>query len=254
LPPRKGWPIMQRLNGGVLLRETPMAPGFADLIAAVEDAFGFAIPDKDAAGFETVGPLYAWVLAHRLCEKRDACLYSMTYYKIRRAMMSILPIARDAFLPATELAALIPRRRRRTWRELQAVSGFRLPELRRPRWVVRAAACLTLALAVAVPVVLHVGLGNGASALAIGMAIVFGYLFTWLTKPLALAIQPEYATVALFVRAVMARNYWAITKGAQCHADETEAWKILQDIVGKHLGISPELVDKETRLRKGIRD
>jgi len=225
-----------------------MGLDFTALIVAVEGAFGFAIPDEDAAGFETVGRLYEWVLAHRLCEKRDACLCSMTFYQVRRAMMSVLDVARDAVCSSTELAVLVPKHHRRVWCDLQAASGFRMPMLQRPLWVVHAAAYLTLALAVATPVVLHVRLGHGASAVAIGAAIVFGYFFAWLTKPLAFAIQPEYATVALFVRAVMARNYWAIAKEAEQHADDAEAWKILQNIVGKHLEIHPDQITKETRL------
>jgi hypothetical protein len=237
-------------GGGAFLQEALMGLGFVELIVAVEDAFGFAIPDEDAAGIENVGRFYEWILAHRLCEKRDACLYSMTFYKVRRAMMSVLHVARDAIRPSTDLASLVSKHYRRTWRDLQAASGFRLPELRRPLWLVRAAACLAVAFGIATPVALHVQLGHGASAVAIVATIVYGYLFVWLTKPLAFDIQPEFATVALFVRAVMARNYWAITKEAERHAEDAEAWKILQNIVGKHLGLSPELVTKETRLQR----
>ena len=223
-----------------------MGPDFAELIVTVEDAFGFAIPDEDAKGFETVGRLYEWVLAHRLCEKRDACLCSMTFYKVRRAMMSVLNVARNAVCPTTKLASLVPKRRRRIWRDLQAASGFRLPELRRPVWLVHAVACLTVLLAIVTPAMLHVRVGHGAIWVAIVAMPVYGYLFVWLTKPLMFAIQPEYATVGLFVRAVMARNYWAITKEAEQHADDAEAWKVLQNIVGKYSGLQPALVTKET--------
>jgi acyl carrier protein len=226
-----------------------MGLDFVEVILAVEDAFGFAIPDEDASSFETVGRLYEWVLAHRLCEKRDACLCSMTFYKVRRAMMSVLHVARNDVRPSTELALLIPKHRRRVWRALQAASGLRLPELRRPIGVVRAAACLTVALGIATPIVLHIQLGRGATALAIVAAIVYGYLFVWLTKPLAFAIQPEYATVGLFVRAVMARNYWAISKDAEQHADDVETWEVLRQIIGEQLGIRADQITKETRFR-----
>lgn len=226
-----------------------MGLDFAELVVAVEDAFGFAIPDEDAVGFETVGRLYEWVLAHRLCEKRDACLSSMTFYKVRQAMMSVLHVARNAVCPATNLASLVPKRRRRIWHDLQVASGFRLPELRRPIWLVHVVACLTVVLAIVTPAMLHVRVGHGAIWVAIFAMPVYGYLFVWLTKPLMFAIQPEYATVALFVRAVMARNYWAITEEAERHADDVEAWKILQNIVGKYSGLQPELVTKETRFQ-----
>ena len=59
-----------------------------ELVLEVEDAFGFSIPDEDAAGLTTVGKLYDYVLAHRFRGKQDACLSSMTFYKLRRGLMS----------------------------------------------------------------------------------------------------------------------------------------------------------------------
>jgi hypothetical protein len=41
-----------------------------EIVRNVEDAFGFSIPDEDAAKFNTAGSLYDYVLAHRLRAKR----------------------------------------------------------------------------------------------------------------------------------------------------------------------------------------
>ena len=95
-----------------------------ELVLEVEDAFGFSIPDEDAAGLTTMGKLYEYVLAHRFRGKQDACLSSITFYKIRRALMSVLKIPRDAVRVATELSAIMPRRRRRAWRRSSRRRAF----------------------------------------------------------------------------------------------------------------------------------
>lgn len=227
-----------------------MRSDYLNLIVDVEDAFGFAIADEEAAGIDTVGKLYDYVLAHRLCAKRDACLSSMTFYRLRQAMMSVLRVPRDAVRATTEMTSLVPRNHRRIWRNLQAATSFRLPELRRPTWLVRLAALLTAAAAIAMPMALQVKPGHGLSLVAIASAIVFGYGFVWLTKPMMVAIPAEYATVGQFMRATMARNYWAITAAAQHNVDDAQAWATLQRLVGKHFGVSPESVAKDRKLDK----
>jgi hypothetical protein len=228
-----------------------MGPNCSELITAIENEFGFAIPDEDAADFKTVEQLYKWVLAHRLSGKRDACLYSMTFFKVRQAMVSALNVARNAVQPKAAISSLLTKNRCRKLRELQTITNFQMPELYRPYWVVYAAALLTAVLAIASPFVLHVRVGHGAIWLILGMSIVFGYVSAWLTKFLAFAIPPEYATVELFVRGVMARNYWTIVREAEQHANAEEAWKVLQEIVGKQRNVPPERITQETSLTSG---
>ncbi len=123
-----------------------------ELMLEVEDALGFSIPVEDAAELSTMGKLYDYVLAHRFRGKQDACLTSMTFYELRRALMSVLQIPRDSVRVSTELSAIIPRRRRRTWRAIEKATGYRLPLLRRPRWFVTLATLAAVVLGITVPV------------------------------------------------------------------------------------------------------
>ena len=148
-----------------------------ELVLEVEDTFGFSIADEDAAGLTTMGKLYDYVLAHRFRGKQDACLSSITFYKIRQALMSVLEIPRDAVRVSTELPAIIPKRRRRTWRAIEKTTGWRLPWLRRPRWVVTLATLAALGLGAAVPMLLGLKPFRGGVAVALFSAAVFGFVF-----------------------------------------------------------------------------
>ena len=116
--------------------EKAMGLDSVELVLEVENAFGFSIPDEDAAGLTTVGKLYDYVLAHRFRGKQDVCLSSMTFYKLRRGLMLVLQVPRNSVRVSTEVSAIIPKHRRRSWRALEKATGFRLPFLRRPGWVV----------------------------------------------------------------------------------------------------------------------
>ncbi len=214
----------------------------------VEDAFGFFIPDEDAAGWDTLGKLHEYVLAHRFCGRRESCLNSIAFYKLRRAMTAVLPITRDAAQPATELTALIPSRRRRTWRLLRKATGFRLPELRRPGWVTTTAAVAAIASGIALPRLLGINLFHGAIVLAIATAMVAGYSLFWLTEPLAFEFRPELATAGQLAKAMLARNYQAIV-AESCHpADAAEVWIRLCSVVAGPLGTQPERLTKATKI------
>ena len=128
-----------------------MGLDLVEIVLEVEDTFGFSIADEDATSLTTMGKLYDYVLAHRFRGKQDACLTSITFYKIRQALMSVLEIPRDAVRVSAELPAIIPKRRRRTWRAIEKTTGWRLPWLRRPGWVVTLATLAALGLDAAVP-------------------------------------------------------------------------------------------------------
>jgi hypothetical protein len=205
----------------------------SDVALEVEDAFGFSIPNEDAAGLTTLGKLYDYVLAHRFRGKQDACLSSITFYKIRRALMSVLQIPRDAVRVTTELSAIMPRRRRRTWRAIATAAGLRLPMLRRPRWVVTLATLAAVALGIAMPVFLGLKPFGGGIAVAIFSAGVLGFIFVRLTEFLAYEFPPDVATVEQLAKATLARNFQPIVAEAKKSATDAEVWDMLQRIVGE---------------------
>lgn len=223
-----------------------MGLDLAELMTAVEDAFGFVIPEEDAAGLDTAGKVHEYVLAHRYRGKRQACLRSITFYKIRQAMMSVLHIPRKDVRASTELSAIIPRRRRRVWRALQRASGFRLPRLRRSAWVRAGTILAILGLAILVPLLLSLTLLNGAILVGILTALTVGYAFSWLTIPLEFEFHPECPTAGQLATATLARNYRAIVATADISASDAEVWQKLSSIVAEQLGVRACDITKDT--------
>ena len=217
-----------------------------ELVMEVEDAFGFSIPNEDAAGLDTMGKLYDCVLAHRFRGKQDVCLSSMTFYKVRRALMSVLEVERNALRVSTELSAIIPKRRRRTWRAIEKVAGLRLPMLRRPRWVVTIATLAVIALGITVPALLGLRPFGGGMATAFISMIVFAFIFYRLTQFSAYVFPPDVETVGQLTKAVLARNYQPIVAEAKQSATDDEVWDILRRIVGEQLGVRIDQLTKET--------
>jgi hypothetical protein len=60
----------------------------------------------------------------------------LVFYRLRRDLVELLPIARPRIRPETRFVDIIPRRdRRRVWRELQS-RGYRLPALQLPGYLI----------------------------------------------------------------------------------------------------------------------
>ena len=112
-----------------------MGLDLVELAMEVEETFGFSIPNEDAAALDSVGKLYDYIMAHRFEGKQAGCLTSVAFYRLRRALMPVLGIARSDVRLSADLNAIIPARRRRIWSDLQDLVGLRLPELVRPVWV-----------------------------------------------------------------------------------------------------------------------
>ena len=223
-----------------------------ELVMAVEDTFGFSIPDQDAAGLDTVGKLYEYILAHRFHGKREACLSSITFYKLRRAMMSVLQIARNDVRVSTELSAIIPKHRRRVWQALEKATGFRLPQLRRPKWVTAIVILLTVGLAITIPMFFSLTLFRGLLVSAIFAAFAVGYVLFWLTTPLAFEFQPECTTAGQLAMATLARNYRAIVEETNTCSSDGEAWQMLCLIIADQLGVRTSDFTKETSFVKDL--
>jgi acyl carrier protein len=230
-----------------------MGLDYVELVLEVENAFGFSVPDEDVAGLDTVGKLHDYVLAHRFCSKQDVCLTSMTFYKLRRGLMSVLQIPRDSVRVSTELSAIIPKRRRRTWRALEKATGFRFPFLQRPTWFVRLAMLAAVVFGIAVPVLLGIKPFRGGVLSAIGMMGVFALIFFGrLTECFATEYPPDLSTVGQLAKGILARNYQAIVAESKKSSNEAEVWDILRRIIGEQLGIPPDQLTKEANFVKDL--
>ncbi len=223
-----------------------------ELVLEVENAFGFSIPDEDVAGLPTVGKLYDYVLAHRFRGKQDACLSSMTFYKLRRGLMLVLQVPRNSLRVSTELSAIIPKHRRRTWRAIEKATGFRLPFLCRPGWVVTLAALAAIGLGIATPALLGLKPFRGGVIAAVASMALLAYAFFWLTQILAYKFPPDVATLGELAKATLARNYQPIVAESKKSATDAEVWDILQRIIGEQLGVRIDQLTKETNFVKDL--
>jgi hypothetical protein len=217
-----------------------------DLVAKVEDTFGFAIPEEDARELNTVGRLYEYVLTHRFHGKQQVCLSRIALHKIRRAMTAALHIPPVELRPSASMAAVLPRRRRHAWRVLEKATGLRLPQLRRPRWVCKSAAMVSLAVAIAMPILLSLGPFNGAILLAIVTAFAAGHCAYWLTVPFAYQLQPDCTTLDQLATATLARNFRPLVEESSKSISDTEVWKLLQTIAAAQLGVRPADIAQQT--------
>jgi acyl carrier protein len=219
-----------------------------ELVLTVEEAFGFSIPDQDAAGLDTVGKLYDYIIAHRFQSEHEACLTSVTFYRIRRALVSVLQIPRKDIRVSTELSRLIPARRRRVWRTTAKAMTLRLPELVPPAWVNVLVALATVGLTGVAFWLLQPGLR------ILGLPFVFLvalYVLLRMTTPLATEFRPEFATVGALTKLVLAKNYRALADACRC-SNADEAWESLRSIIVEQLGVRPEDVTKEASFVKDL--
>jgi acyl carrier protein len=222
-----------------------------ELLMSVEEAFGFSIPDDEACGFDTAGKLYDYILEHRFRGRQEACLSSVTFYRVRRAMMAVLGMPRTAVRVPVSLATLIPTNRRRIWRALQKALALRLPELIRPTWVKMLGAVITIGLLIATAVSLRPILGMSTLLVLAPLAFVVVWGLVWLTIPLAVEFPADSATVGTFTKAVLARNYGTISD--ECSRfNDNEVWEVLRSIIVEQLGVRPSDVTKDSNFVKDL--
>jgi hypothetical protein len=224
----------------------------ARILSNVEDAFGFTIPEDEAAQLDTAGQLHDYVLAHRFGNNRDACLDRIAFHKIQQALTSILHAPRDSVQASTRLSDILPSRRRRVWRALQKATGFRLPMLHRPHRLVMLATMAAIGLGIAVPLAFGLKPLRGANIVAFFSIAAFGYLFYWLTKLCEYELPPDVATVGQLAKATLARNYQPILAESKKPATDAEVWQTLRQIVGNELEIPPDEIEMDTELSRHL--
>lgn len=222
------------------------------LLATVEDAFGFAIPEEDVQRLHTVGDLNDCIAARRFGNPREGCLNAIVFHKLQRALMWVLKISREDVRASTEVSAVIPSRRFRTWRALERATGLRLPQLRRPQWVMTVAALTTFGTAVGVPWLLGLGPLNGAVFVGLLTSIAVALCLSWITVPLAVELQPDCTTIGGLTAATTARNYPAIVEEAGRLQGDEAVWHTLRTILAEHWGVDPHSITREMDLHRHL--
>ena len=230
-----------------------MGLDLVELVMEVEDTFAISIPDEVSTKLDTVGKLYDYILASRFDGKEKGCLSNITFYKLRHALMSVLRIARGDVRLSSALNALIPSHRRQTWAELQRSLGLRLPELMRPLWVTVLATALGVIATIVAFVILVARSGFPIAVVSIlFVAVLVRAILYQATKPLAREFWPEFATVGGLTKAVLRRNYGAISDEAQ-RANADDVWETLRAVIVDQLGVRPDDVTKEANFVTDLR-
>ncbi len=163
-----------------------------ELVMAVEDRFGIAIPDEDASRPRTTRDLYEYVWTRVADQGWKPCASQHAFHRLRR----VAPPSGEQLHPDTALEQVFPRpRRRHAW----AAFGWRTglpywPSLRRPTWVV----LTVLVLGPAIGVAAGVAAANALLGIASGVATWF--LLGWGTRPLATHFPGRMSKVGDLVR------------------------------------------------------
>jgi hypothetical protein len=160
-------------------------------------------------------------------------------------MMSVLQLSRGDVQVSASVSALIPTRRHLVWRELQTALSLRLPDLKRPAWLTTISTLTTVVLAVATGILL-------GSVLMAGLAAcMLGYVFYQVTRPFAVEVRPECASVGQLVKQIVARNFGAISD--QCvRANAEELWESLRTLIAEQLGVRRSDVTKESHFVRDL--
>ncbi len=208
-----------------------------ELLMAVEEAFGVQIANSEAEKCLLVGDLYNVLLKKFPVagEVSGRCLSAITYYRLKRAISSDLAARKPS--PETPLSVLGGwLRRPARWREIEAQTGLRLPELR-IGWI---PAVLTLAMFVS-PIL--------ANVFADGWTAAGFLLLTALSIPFASLcarqLPRECLTLGQLAKVTSAMNYGTLVHEYQSHS-EIAVWDSLVTIIRDYTGIH-EPIDKDTR-------
>lgn len=224
-----------------------MGLDLVELVIEVEQKFDITISDKDAGEITTVGQLFEYVVA-KTADRQPTCLSSVTFYRLRRALVEVTGISRNALRPRCELTPLLPESdRRRYWRRVAEVTRLQLPELKRPLWLTAVLTMLSLAIAGHTFWLGWPRFGFRVStfiAIAAGAATAFAGCK--ISVPLAIEFDATSRTLGGLTTAVMTRNYAGLCAN-QHQGTPAEIWATLVALVSEQLGVDPDCVTPEAR-------
>ena len=226
-----------------------------ELIMAIEERFGIEIPDDTASEMLTAGDLHLYILG-RMHEKRskiaadyaagktkNTCLSSRLFYLIRRTLQWTVGIERFQVQRHSSLDELIPRHGRLLhWENLRKGAGLRLPNLKRPIWLVWSLfACICL-----IPAIFALCFGltdpPAYAFLVIPVMIAVALIARAATTPFALCFPDGCLTIEDLVQ--RASKHISV----EWMLKQTEdIWPVLKEIIIEQLGVTPEEVTKKAR-------
>ena len=218
-----------------------------DVVLRTERAFQIAISDEEAIGAVTVGQLYKIVLSKLPGAQPGACLSSVAFYRVRRALEIAFNTPRSDVMPDSDMESLIPRENRRAaWKAFRRALGFNIPGLWHPFWLTNILARVYLAAAALVALSLFLSLFGCVpwTVSLVGVCVIFGMHVA--TIPAANRMPWPCRTVRGLVDYILAHNYASLTSEVQ-NRSKADVWETLRAIIVDSLKIDPDEVTMNAR-------
>ena len=226
-----------------------------ELMAEIQASFWVEFTREDTLAVVTVGDLFDSILRKTGDLGNPSCLSSGAFYRLRRELVALSGVDRKTIKPDTDLAELIPyRRRRRWWASLETNLRLSLPRLQVPGWVMLP----TLGLAI-VGGILCARVAFAPSfwgALQSAMLLALGPFAAWAilllaTTPLHRAFPSKIKTIGDLARSVVARNHQKLAS-EMGGSTRSQAWSALQALLGDAAGIQAERIGRNMRFPEDL--
>lgn len=216
-----------------------------ELILELEESFNISFSDEEASRMLTVGECYEAILKKLPSHEEKFCLSAVTFYKVRKALMSAVDLTRSEIRPATDLASLIPaKERRKVWRDMKSSLQLRLPSLAPPESTFPLA--LICAFVGTIVLCKYTSLTSGL-LLLLPELFLFYMFFAWIGSiAFGTTFSEDIQTVRGFTKKVLAMNFGKLSANVAEHYHE-EVWQSIQILVVEQLGVDIKDVTKEAR-------
>ena len=205
-----------------------------ELVIEVEDHFGIAITDAEAAEVRTVGDLVALIHSRIEAGRRHRCATLTSFLHVRRAVRKTTGDPTLRVRTDTRLSELLtPSQRKRLWKALRTSSGVILPPLCRPEMLHYTLVSLSMMLFLAAFVV-AVAIDVVMLPLTLALAAVAAIVLNLATKRFRTVPPDDLATCGALAKRLVGLT--VATK--QLTLETTDAiLHELQPIIAEQLGV-----------------
>jgi hypothetical protein len=218
-----------------------------EFVMEVETRFGVSLAD-DKAFFHTLGQLHDYLLEKTAGRRRSDRPVQSTFYRLRRAVITVFGAERKTLRPTTEVLPLLGTwRRQHKWNQLENALGLAMPPLvnrtdATGRWGALVAFAPTLLIAT-------VATGDPFIGFALAIAgLVPGVLLGYCVGLIAMrTVFEPYRTLGGLARGIVAWNYEAFQPAEEPPTEDNPIWNQLCDILVHQLAVRRETLTRQTR-------
>lgn len=228
-----------------------------DLLRAIEGAFQIQF-GEDGPFPRTVGELCDRIVAMARGMRSNKCLTLITFYKVRRAIMSVVGVSRDRVTPSAHLASILALgpSRRRQWRDLEWKTGLRFPALAHPDSMTGGLLLLAVGLALWVSAdgwtTRPLPASLFSSLWSVLLALILWLVALAMTHRIVWAFPRRCETVGDLTRIVLAKNYGTLADEAGGW-NESEIWTALRELIAEEISFDKDSILKETAFPEGLK-